>query len=61
MACVSAALCLESVMGLTTSWLGILDDNTTLLLSQALALPPHTEDDMGQCPGGTLPPQLLLY
>lgn len=48
-------------MGLTTSWLGILDDNTTLLLSQALALPPHTEDDMGQCPGGTLPPQLLLY
>lgn len=48
-------------MGLIAQWLGILVDDTTLLLSRALALVPHTEDDVGQCPGGTLPLQCLPY
>lgn len=61
MACVSTALCLESVMGLIARRLGILVDDTTLLLSRALALVPHPEDDVGQCSGGTLPSQCLPY
>lgn len=59
MACVSAALCLESAMGPTTSWLGILDYNATFLLSPALALLPYAEDGMSRCPGTTRPPSFI--
>lgn len=38
-ASVSKALCPESVMGLTISWLRILEYNTTLLPNPALPLP----------------------
>lgn len=46
-------------MGLTASWLGILDDNATLLLSPALALLPCAEDGTSQRPGTARPPSFI--
>lgn len=54
-ACVSKALCPESVMGLTISWLRIL----TLLPNPAPPFPPHTEAGTGQCPGTSHPPSSI--
>lgn len=43
-------------MGLTISWLRILECNTMLLPNPALPFPFHTEAVMGQCPGTSHPP-----
>lgn len=57
MACVSKALCLESVMGLAVSRLRILDCNITFLLKPALAFLSHAEDGMVTV---LVPPTLLV-